>query len=288
MRGVLAVLFLASAFSVKGWELPTPVELAAVQGEYPFAAALEAGLPLPPTRDEARRAGVLPYEQARLVLKKVMLLRTSRAKAERRRITPENNRLMAVLAQQAGAPAVFCRYLALLADDSLSRRQQYVVNQLLQHFLQQVYGIDELQMRLLSEAVDLPADEHAHFLLQLPLQGMFDLVPAKPLAVEENLADLQLMTMLLREAGAGLLKVRDAATADAAAQELQQLLPLWNTTWQTRSMLQEGALPQLPAISLSLQQLDASTSRLMTTLRLLAEARWYGSKRLQAIAGQLL
>lgn len=288
MRGVLAVLFLASAFSVKGWELPTPAELAAVQGEYPFAAALEAGLPLPPTRDEARRAGVLPYEQARLALKKVMLLRTSRAKAERRRITPENNRLMAVLAQQAGAPAVFCRYLALLADDSLSRRQQYVVNQLLQHFLQQVYGIDELQMRLLSEAVDLPADEHAHFLLQLPLQGMFDLVPAKSLAVEENLADLHFMTTLLREAGAGLLKVRDAATADAAAQELQQLLPLWNTTWQTRSMLQEGTLPQLPAISLSLQQLDASTSRLMTTLRLLAEARWYGSKRLQSIAGQLL
>lgn len=288
MRGVLAVLFLASAFTARGLELPTPAELAAVQGEHPFASALEAGLPLPPTRAEALQAGAVQYERERLVIKQVMLLRTSRAKADRRRITPENNRLMAALAQQVGAPDTFCRYLALLSDDTLSRRQQYVVNQLLQHLLLQVYGIDELQMRLLSEAVELPADEHARYLLQLPLHGMFDLVPVKPLAAEANLADLQLMTRLLHEADAELCKARDGATADAAALALQQLLPLWNTTQQTRSMLQEGKLPQLPAISISLRQLDTATTRLMTTLRSLVEARWHGSRRLQAITGQLL
>ena len=283
MRGVLPALFLATSLPLVAWEMPSRSELVAVLGDEVRAAVLEAGLPLPPTREEAQAAAGWRYGLERDAIKRAMVYRTSRIKAERNRITPENNKVTASLARHCGAPELFCQYLKWQVDDTLSRRQQYALNQALQNLLQETYGIDALQIRLVSESLNLAPSDHLLYMLQMPVGGMYDMVSLSPLPAGQLLADIQMMTDVLRRANEVLLTVRDRASAEAAALALQQLLPLWNTTQQARMLMQQGKTSPTPAEKLALKLLDTSTVRIVKTRKELQAARWYESTCLQTV-----
>lgn len=284
MRLVRSVLCaVAACLPLGAWEAPSQNEMAALLGEEPQATVLESGLPLPPAGSEVRQGRGFRFDLERRAMKQVLVYRTSLARAERGRITPENNKACAAMAQRLAAPAIFSEYLRLLGSDTLSRRQQYAVNQALRYLLQEVYGIDTLQMRLISESLQLPAPQHMLFMLQLPAGGMFDMVSTQLPPRERVLPDIQLMTTVLRQADEILRTVYNAATADAAARRLQSLLPLWDTTQQTRYHAAALSEQLTPAERLAIQMLDAATSRLIQTRRALHEQKWYGSTTLQTV-----
>ena len=84
MRGALPALFLAASLPLVAWEAPSHSELAAVLGNEALAAVLDAGLPLPPTREEARAAAGWRYWLERDALKRAMVYRTmARLRASR-------------------------------------------------------------------------------------------------------------------------------------------------------------------------------------------------------------
>lgn len=284
MRVLRSLLFLCCvSLPLWGWEAPSQNELAALMGQEPQATALENDIPPPPTREEARKRGGYRYDLERKAIKQVLLYRTSMAKSERGRITPENNLASAGMARRMGAPDMFCRYLELMGSNTLSRRQQYALNQALRLLLQDTYGIDTLQMRLISESVQKPAPQHMLFMLQLPAGAMFDMVPLQLPPRERVLSDIQLMTRVLRQADEILRQVHDPRSADAAAMQLQALLPLWETTMQSRYHAAQVAEMLGPAERLATQLLNAVSARLVQTRRALHEQKWYGSSTLQTI-----
>lgn len=283
MSGVLPALFLATSLPLVAWEMPSRSELAAVLGDEVRAAVLEAGLPLPPTREEAQAAAGWRYGLERDALKRATVYHTSRTKSERNRITPENNKVTATLARHCGAPELFCQYLKWQADDTLSRRQQYALNQALNLLLQETYGIDTLQIRLVSESLNLIPADHLLYMLQMPMGGMYEMVPRQQLPTGQLLADVQTMADVLRCANEILLTVRDRATAEAAAVAMQQFLPLWNTTHQARLLMQQGEIRFTSAEKLALQLLESATARIVETRKVLHAAHWYESSCLQTV-----
>ena len=277
------VIGAVASLPVWAWEAPTQHEMAALQGVEPYAGGMVYGFPLPPTAAEARVQGGYRYELERAALKQVLVYRTSRSKAERNRLTPANNVACAKLARQLGAPEILASYLELLADASLSRRQQYVVEQLLQRLLQVTYAVDTLQMRLVSESVELPPAQHMSFMLQLPVCSMFDLVSTDLPPKQRVLSDIMLMTSIIRQVDGILFRVQNTSEADAAALELQKFLPLWETTLQTRYHAARLASGLTPAERMSASLLESTQKALLRTRRRLHENDWYQSTRLRTI-----
>ena len=74
-----------------------------------------------------------------------------------------------------------------------------------------------------------------------------------------------------------------ANTADAAALELQKLLPLWSTTTTAQVFLRSGEVTLTPAENLALQLLETTTSAVYSTRHRLAENKWFGSSRLRVV-----
>lgn len=279
---LLPALTALLATPLLAWQAPTQHELAALQGEEPQATILQCGLPQVPSREEALRTG-WRYEVERAAMKRALMFRTSRAKADRGRVFPETNAATARLARRWGAPEAFCSLLELQAGGNLSRRQEYAAEQALRLLVADTYGIDTLQMRLLSENLNLPSAQHLAFVLQLPIGGMFDLVSSRLPAPARVLGDIVTMTSVQRRANDILLTVRDARSADAAAARLQELLPEWNTTLPTRYHRAELG-PKLDSASQwAAQLLERNSESLFQTRRALHEKGWYGSPGLEAV-----
>lgn len=283
MRGAFSALFLLVSLPGPAWEAPSQNELNAVLGQEPQATILQCEQPLPPTREEARTSGIR-YQLERAALKRALVYRTSQAKADRGRITAENNRATAQLASHLGAPACFVRYLELLADGNLSRRQEYAVEQALRLLLQETYTIDTLQIRLVSESLQLPAREHTLCMLQLPVGAMFDMVPGRHTPRERLLSDITAMSSTLVEVERVLSLVRDAASAESAASRLQALIPIWETTAQTRlhGTTQGTELSSYEKWAVEVL-LTPATRRVLEQRRRLHQAGWFGSSRLQTV-----
>lgn len=285
MRFFLPALLMLASLPLQAWPLPTQSEMAALRGEEPYATALGEGVPLPPTPEAARAAAGERYGLERMALKRAMVFRTSRAKAERNRISAANNLATAALARQLGAPEIFARYLELLASDTITRRQVYAVQQALNSLLRDCYNIDTLQIRFMSESLVLPAEQHTSCMLQMPLGGLYDYMPeVDPDAARALLLqDMQLITHVLRQVHTELLKVHDHATAESAAAALQQYVLLWNTTAPGRLLLRAGQIILTPAEKLALQLLESTASSLYKTRCALFEAEWYDSARLRCM-----
>ncbi len=283
MRGIIPILLMAASLTSGAWELPSQNELAAVQGDSLQSALCEAGLPVLPTRKEALQNAGFRFGLERLAIKQALVYRISRAKAEFNRITPENNAATARLGRQLGAPSAFCEYLDALAGQSLSRRQEYAVNQALQLLLLDTYGIDALLIRHLSEALELPAAEHMKYMSNMPVYGMFDALPSSFSPHGQVMSDIQLMTPLMRQAAQILRKAMDARTADAAASELLLLLPMWNTTQRTRMALSQQEISLSPLENMLMQFLNSAMAQVVQERLRLAGIDWFGSTRLQSI-----
>lgn len=283
MRRLWLVLLSAVALPLAAWELPTQSELAAVRGEEPFASALAAGIPLPPSREEAQAAAGWRFGLQRQAIKRALVYQKVRAKAERHRVSRDNYRSTAAYARKCGAPDIIVRYLELLTDDSLTRRQEYVVARALQHVLLEVYGVDELQIRLVTEYADLPASELLPFMLQMPVHGMYDVAPKELPPRETLVADVLLMAGVLGQVDAALSRVTDRESADAAAAELQNLLPLWNTTLAVRVHMPEAKLEYTVAERMAMQLLETKVNQLQKTRQALFAKDWFSSVRLRVL-----
>lgn len=280
---VSSVLMCCAALPLAAWEPLAQNELAAIMGTEPCYAIALAGLPPPPTRAEAQKAAGFRYGMQRLAMKRVLLYRASVAKGDRHRITQENNRATAAMARHLGAPDTFCVYLERLASGELSRREEYAAEQALRMLVQDAYGIDMLQIRLITEQVSAPPAQHVLFMLQLPISSMFDVVLPQPPDKNQVLSDIQTMTTVLRMANEALRQVADAASATEAAARLADLLPLWNTTLQVRAHYSNGEKTFTPAETMAVQLLNHTTAQLMQTRRHLAEKDWFGSQRLRLL-----
>ena len=228
-------------------------------------------------------AAPLRYGQEREAIKYALTCRVSAAKAARNRISPELNQTVADLARHRGAPALFCQYLDLMAGQTLSRRQEYELRQAFNYLVLETYGVDMLQIRVFSESLQLPQKEHLSYMMSLPVAFMFDPEPKQPPTREELMPDIRTMTTVLRQCNEILSKVTSRATADAAAEQLKTLLPMWSTTLRTRAHARTLAVQFQPHENLSLQLLDSTTSTLLKTRRRLHEKHWFGSVRLQAM-----
>ena len=273
-------LLLCAGVSAMAWEAPTQHEWDAMLGREPFEEIAKAGIPLPPSRAEAMSAAPLRYGLERWGIKYALVCRISSSKMDRNRISPELNKATAVIARRSGAPKLFCRYLELMADLSLSRRQEYALRQAFNYLVEETYGVDMLQIRVFSEGLRLPDKQHLAYMSSLPVAFMFDMAPATRPSRERLLSDINIMTQVLRQCNEILEKVTDAASADAAAEQLKLLLPLWCTTQQTRVHLADMGGQFLPYEAWALQLLDSTTSGLMATRRRVHEKKWYGSARL--------
>ncbi len=281
MRGLASALVLLASLPLAAWEAPTQNELQALCGEEPQLTILQCGQPLPPTREEAQATG-LRFFLERAALKRALVYRTSCAKADRGRITAENNRTTATLARYLGAPRLFVEYLELLASGELSRRQEYAVEQAMRLLLQESYMIDTLQIRLLSESVNMPPREHTLCLLQLPIGFLFDLVPNTPPERRQLFPDVMTMAGVFREQAQVLAEVQSPESAEAAVAKLQNLLPLWYTTQQIRyhaaSLGGKFQTHEQWAID---SLLNPASQRVTEQRRRLQQHNWFGSTRLR-------
>lgn len=283
MRCALPILLLLTTLPLAAWEPLQQNALAAVKGSDLQLSLLNAGLPLPPTRSEARSAAGYRYGLERQAIKRCLVYRTSLAKSARNRYSPELNRATAELARHTGAPALFAQYLELMAGRGLSRRQEYELNRALRYLVQETYGVDMLQIRLVSESLDLTSGEHTLYMLQLPVAGVFELSPQGLPARSQLLPDIRTLTTVMRRCGEILRKVHDRASADAAAARLQELLPLWGSAQHTRLHAGKMLDSFSAAEKLAVQLLDTTAMGLLEERRRLHEQNWYGSTRLRTI-----
>ena len=280
MRLALACAASLALLPLAAWELPRQHELAAVYGQQPMLSIASAGIPLPPARQEL--PGGAAQGRQRQALKQALIYQAARAKAEHYRVTRANYQTTAALARQHGAPELFVRYQEMLASDTLSRREEYLVSQAQNLLVQGAYGIDTLQIRLLSEALQLPAPAHGAYLQKLPKGGLCEEIPQQPLSEEQVVADLQTMTQVLRGLEKELQGVSSRSTADAAAERLLELLPLWNTCRQTREQL-AGQSGNPLAGRLSRQMFETAHASVGRLRKQLDEQDWHHSPSLRFV-----
>lgn len=273
----LLVLFYGTMLPLAAWELPGANELAAVYGQEPMLSIASAGIPLPPTRAEVP---VCQYGRQAFAIKQALSYQISLAKAERRRVSPDNYRATGLFARKAGAPLLFSYYQDLLARNELSPREDYLVNQALNLLIVGAYRVEPLQFRLLSEALELPATEHTRYLLQLPKAALGELLPAQRPSSEERTSDYQMMSQVLQQVNARLEDVVDRATADSAAAGLLEMLPLWNTTQRTRTLIGKTN-DTSPAEQQCINEMFATVGIVARTRAALAEKEWYQSPYLK-------
>ena len=283
MRVLLPAVFCAAAMPLAAWEGLSATEMAAIRGEEPMATALAQAVPLPPVREEIPDKTGFRFAKEQLALKRAVIYSTVRAKGERYRVSRDNYLATAELARQHGAPAIYCRYLELLSAETLNRRQEYAVSRAVQYLLQEAYGIDILQIRLIVEICHLPVKDLLAFMQQMPLHGMFDMVSVLPPPTERIASDLLAMAEVMGKASRLFSGVHDIKTADEAAFELLRLLPLWNTTMNTRAYMHEAKVEYSPVEIVALRFLNAQRAQYFKFRQSLVEKDWYGSTRLQTI-----
>lgn len=259
--------------------------LKVISGEDPFLSIAQARLPMPPTRSEAESGG-FRYEQQRLAIKRALVYRTSLAKANRYRISAENNRSTAAMARHLGAPAVFCEYLEHLASGELSYREERVAEQALRHVAQNVYGVDILRIRQVSESLELPGAAHTAAMLAMPVSGMYDAITVAPPADSQVLPDIQTMTTVQRQLHGILASVHDKASAQAAAEKLADMIPLWSTTFPSRVHGPELSQKLTPAEKMSAQLLNYTIHPIVKLRKELDDKEWYGCELLMIMDEQ--
>lgn len=251
-----------------------PALLEAIAGQEPYASLVEYGLPLLNSSEEV---AALPVEQQRsraTAIKRVLLVQMTRARAERHRISSENFLASARMALENGAPHVFAVYQQLEGEGRLRARERYVVREALKR-LYEDFRVDALALRYFAELSRLSEEEVQSVIEWLPMEALFNLVPASEMTQERLVADILSLEPLVNELVALYAGINSSEQAAAA---LEHLLPLvvryvqltvgqheWNQV-----QLPEGCWPR---INEALLQLRQQRSRLR-------ELNYYDSRRL--------
>lgn len=252
---------------------------AAFAAESPYAELMEAGLPLPPTREDAARLSAVEFVQQQTALKQVLLARNVRAFEEQKRISDANLRDSARMAEELSAPAPLAVYLRLLASDTLSSRRRYLVQTALDRLVES-YLVDELQIRYFVEFAALSEEDLETLLKWLPLQAVFNLVP---IVKDESVvaADYQLLRSVYEQLLVVYQSAQDRESADAAADAAMQAFILHESTAYTRIFAPQELKERFAP--LYGQYLIAPALALQGERKRLRENDYYGSLRLRLL-----
>ena len=281
IRRCLPALWMMLVCPLVAEELPPGI--LAMLGKEPYGEYAASGVPLPPTPEQV---AALPKKQLRadrVAMKRVLLAGMARTRAARWREKTENLARMAQDAEAFGCPAAFVQILRMRANPDISRRVSYTLRQAQEH-MQQVYGVDELQMRLVLDAADADVDVTEQLLCMLPLHAVFNMAYRKEQSLPAVVADLRCYAEVQQQAADALAQVADDASAQAAIPSLLQLLPVYDTTLTTRFLLMQGLIKgegvELDAVSEAL----GKSGKLLREQRMrLMEQNWYGCSVLKAI-----
>ena len=281
IREGLPVMWLLVGACLASAELPPRVQ--GMLGVSPYNEYLACGVPLPPLPEQVAAMPESQLRAAREGMKRVLLRGMARTRDARWRETPENLAAMAAEAEKSGCPAEFADILKTRADGDVSRRVSYVLRRA-QEQVQQVYGVDELQMRLMLEFGGIGADGVDALLAVLPIHAVFNMVPAAPPTEQGITADLRCYAQTQLDAAAVLATAVDEATAAAAVRPLAQLLLLHDTTLPTRSLLMQGLVhPREGDMQAAAAALAESGKPLREQRLRLEENGWYGCPLLKAV-----
>ncbi len=252
---------------------------AALAEEAPYAELMEAGIPLPPTREDVARLSAVEFLHRQTAIKHVLLTLNVRAFAEFKRISDANWLASARLADELGAPPRFAAYLRLLAADTLSSRRRYLVQTALEKLLS-AYLVDELQMRYFVEFSALSDEGLESLLTWLPLPAVFNLVPV---VQDESVvaADYRLLSSVYAQLLAAYQSVHDKASADAAADAALQPLVLHESTAYTRLFAPQELKERLAPLYGHV--LAAPALALQAERKRLRENDYFGSLRLRLL-----
>ena len=252
---------------------------AALAEEAPYAELMEAGMPLPPTREDVARLSAVEFLHRQTAIKHVLLTLNVRAFAEFKRISDANWLASARLADELGAPPRFAAYLRLLAADTLSSRRRYLVQTALEKLLS-AYLVDELQMRYFVEFSALSDEGLESLLTWLPLPAVFNLVPV---VQDESVvaADYRLLSSVYAQLLAAYQSVHDKASADAAADAALQPLVLHESTAYTRLFAPQELKERLAPLYGHV--LAAPALALQAERKRLRENDYFGSLRLRLL-----
>lgn len=281
IRNGLPVVWLLMGGCIASAELPPRVQ--GMLGVSPYNEYLACGVPLPPLPEQVAAMPEAQLRAAREGMKRVLLRGMARTRDARWRETPENLAAMAAEAEGGGCPAEFVDILKARAGGNVSRRVSYVLRRA-QEQVQQVYGIDELQMRLMLEFGGIGREGVDALLAVLPIHAVFNMVPAAPPSEQGITADLLCYAQVQHDAAAILATVVDEATAGAAVEPLARLLLLHDTTLPTRSLLMQGLVtPREGDMQAAATALAESGKPLREQRLRLEENGWYDCRLLKAV-----
>lgn len=217
---------------------------------------------------------------AAVSIKRVMLRRCVRMCAERHRYTRENAAESAALARELHAPEALVHLLQLEAGGTLSGRKQYDCRQLLEK-VQQAYGVDALGIRLFVEGLRYPQEELYRVVEALPLETVFNLLPAGAPEQEELLRQCATLADTYAQMVEVYSGVNSREQADAAAARLIPLLHAHDETLPLRMRILNVSPDMLPAKYADL--LQPKSELLKEQRRRLRETAYYGSPLLAAL-----
>ena len=265
--GTIGMLPLLAGICPAAEEMPPALQ--AVLGIEPYAEYAAADIPLPPT---AARIEALPRQLflARAnAVKKVLYHGMARTRANRWRETDRNLAAMAQEAESlADSPPEFVALLKIRAAGNLPRTRAYILRNA-QEQLQQMYAVDELQMRLLLDYTDADEKTADELLQQLPLHAVFNLVPQSSPSNTQITADLRLYADILHIASGLLEKVQDEHSSRAVLPELKRLLLLHDTTLATRAQLLQGLIrPDSDEMNAAAATLEQAEKKLLSLIHI--------------------
>ena len=242
------------------------------------AAEQPSLLPPVPSREEVLQLPEQERLAARESIKKVLLQRTFRQKDDGARLTPENAAECLSLAESLpGIPPAFLAMLRVEAAGELYGRDLYDYRQAFSDLVS-AYGVDALLMRLSVESLPYTTAELRSVVQGLPLEHVFNLVPAGELTdamAEEQMATLKRVYTRMTELYGGIFTREQA---DAAADAMVELLAEYDTTLALRlRLIRKAGERYMEAFTRTVQP---AAQELQKKRKLLIETDFYGSRRL--------
>ena len=268
--------------SLTAEELPPQVQV--ILQREPYADYAAAEVPLPPTEAQVGKLTRHLFLGRGCAMKQVLFKGMARTRAAGWRETEKNLAAMAREAESLPhAPKEFTAILKLQAKGNMSRPRAYALRNAREQ-MQQLYAVDELQMRLLLDYTEANETEAEKILPWLPLQAVFNMISQTPPERSQIIADLHLYADICQRTAEILSRVQSAEGAAAALPELKELLLLHDTTLPTRALLMQGRIhPDSPEMEAAATTLGKSTAPLREQRSRLNAQQWYGSKELKAL-----
>lgn len=248
----------------------------------PYAMLAEQGVPLPPTEEEVAALPPVDFARAQDAVKETMLLRWSMIRAAGHRSNAEIEAQSAGLSREAEAPELLTTILQRFADGPLPRREAYAWNEALDGLLR-AWRVDNLAVRLLTESVEIPAEQVPGLAAFLPLTDAFNTLPLRPPTEGEVLADLAELKRCYEELAAVYERAQDAESAEAAAYAARPLVQRILTTTGTLVWLKQSQTEFSPLCLSYLKEANAAYALLRVQRDRLRALNYGESLRLRAL-----